>query len=623
MGLSLEDLMRVDVVSASASTSTLEDTAAAVTVLTAEDIRRSGARTLPELLRQVPGMEVARMNGHTWAVSARGFNNRFANLLLVLVDGRPIYTPTFGGVFWDAQNLPLWIVERVEVVRGPGGSLWGANAVNGVVNVITKDAAASQGSWESVGAGDNERIFVAARRGVALGRQGHLTLHAQAFDRETDRWSDSRGGFRWDRPLEGGRLSVQGSAYGGQAERVAYFASLSPVELVARDDLERFHGGHLMVTLETGGVDSGWWIEAFTTREGRDDGLTTQRVRTDDVEARHHHRLGRHHLTVGGGVRRVVDTLDGSFTLTLDPPHEHAHWYNALVQDDIDITDAVRLSLGTKVEWNEYTGREYLPSARALWRVAPGHNLWISGSRAVRVPTRSYGDASFVTAVVDGTPPTVTRVVGDPDFETASLKALEAGYRGRPTARLSVDLAAFVNRYDGLDSLEADTPYMETDPSAHLVVPLVLETYASGTARGAEGAVVWQAAERLRLTFTYTWLSLSIRPDATSDDLDNAQKREGNSPQQQAGLAVRATPRRGLELDVAAKVVDQLRNLGVPAYVDLMARVGWKPVAGLTLSLTGEHLLRHDEREFATPGATDLVATSVPRAIYARVTWAP
>jgi len=622
--LSLEDLMHVEVTSASPQAHALEDTAAAVYVLTAEDIRRSGARTLPELLRRVPGLQVAEINDHTWAVSARGFNDRFANLLLVLVDGRPVYNPLYGGVHWDAEAPPLWNVERIEVIRGPGGSLWGANAVNGVVNVITRDAASVQGAYVAGGAGRDERAYAAARQGVYLEDRGDLTLYVQAFDRRVRDWNESRGGFRWDRLLAGGHLSVDGEAYDGGAGREAYVASLSPPELARADDRERFGGGHLMATLWRGDDRDGWWLRAYATRDGREDILHRSRIRTESLELRHARRLGRHGVTVGGGLREVVDVFDGSLTTGFDPRRERALWYHALIQDDMDLTDAVRLSVGTKLERTPYGGWENQPSARALWRVAPHHTAWAAVSRAVRVPTRAYRDATLVQAVLPGTPPTLVTVTGDPDPRTTTMTALEAGYRARPAEGLTFDAAAFLNRYDDVTTLEPGTPYLATDPAPdHLVAPLVLESLAHATARGAEAVLAWQATDRVRLTATYAWLRLGARPDAASADLDNVKRHDGASPSQQVGLALHADPAPAVELDGALRAVDGLPALGVPGYADLSARVAWKPVAGLTVSVAGEHLLRTRHREFGIPGVSDVVAAPVPRTVFARLTWTP
>jgi len=623
LALSIEALMQVKVVSASATARTLDDSAAAVYVLTADDIRRSGARDLPELLRQVPGLQVARISDHTWAVSARGFNGRFANLLLVLVDGRPVYDPLYGGVYWDAQSVPLWNVERIEVVRGPGGDLWGANAVNGVINVITRDAASTRGGYVAGGAGRDERAYAAAREGVSLGERGDLTLYAQGFDRSVRDWNESRGGFRWDRRLGAARLSVNGEGYDGRAEREAYFASLSPPALALTEDGERFDGAHLTATLRRGESRDGWWLQAYAARDRRDDGLHTAHIRTEALEVRRTRPMGRHGLTVGAGVREVADTFDGSLTVSFDPRHDRVYWYHVLAHDDIALTDALRLSLGAKVERTPYTGWEHQPSARALWRITPRHATWVAASRAVRVPTRGYADASIVQEVLPGSPPTVVKVVGDPDAETTGVRAFEAGYRGRPADTVSLDLATFYNRYDHVNTLENGTAFLETSPSVHTVVPLVLETNAHATAVGTEAVVTWQAARRLRLTATYAWLRLRARPDAGSDDVDNVRRNDGWSPQQQAGLLVRADPRPGVELDGALRAVDGLTALAVPGYVDMTARVAWEPVAGLSLSLTGEHLLRTHHREFAVLGATDVVAEDVPRTVFARVTWKP
>lgn len=623
LSMSLEALMQVPVVSAAASAHTVADTPAAVHVITAEDIRRSGTRTLPDLLRQVAGMDVARISDTTWAVSARGFNARFANMLLVLVDGRSVYSPIFGGVYWDVQSVPLEDVERIEVILGPGGTLWGANAVNGVINVITRDAADTVGSHTEVGRGTDEAAFLAARQGAALPDGSHLRLYARAFDRSDSEWHETRGGFRWDGTRDDGRLTLQGETYAGGSRRMIWASSLTPPATTVRADTQDTGGGHLMLTWRAGSVDAGWQARAYADRADRQDGLGRVRRATADLELRHHRRFAAHTVTGGLGFRQVTDRTGGDFQIRFLPDHRRTRWSSLFLQDEATVAEAVRLTVGIKLEHNDFTGLEPQPSARLVWHPAPEHALWAAVSRAVRVPSRGHHDARYNQQVIDGTPPLVVAVVGNPDAPATDLVALEAGYRGRPEPTLSVDLAAFVNRYRHVNTLETGTPFLETDPAPdHLLQPLVIDGRAHGLTWGGEATATWQASPRTRLTASYAWLRQSLRADAGGNDTFH-QSIEGGSPRHQARLAVRASPAPDVDLDAALRAVGRLRNPVVPGYAALDLRVARRLGAGLSLSVTGENLLTPRHWEFADSGPADVIAEEVPRTVFARVTWAP
>jgi len=632
LALSLEELMQVQVTSVAAWPQALADTPAAMHVITAVDIRRSGARTLPELLRQVPGMDVAQINASTWAVSARGITGRFANMLLVMVDGRTVYSPMFGGVFWEAESIPLDEIERIEVIRGPGGTLWGANAVNGVINIITRPVGAGPSEHTEVGAGTRERVYARTRRDVPLRDGSRLRLGAQAFDRKAfddpaggrshDAWNDARGGFRWDAERLGGALSVDGAAYSGRADFTAPVASLTPPGMPLVDGTAEMAGAHLMLRWNRDNGAGGWQVRAYLDRADRRHIQYGHRVQTGDVEVRRRVVRGRNDLTAGAGARLVTDRVAQTLSAGFDPDHRSARWFNGFVQDEVRLGETWRLTVGTKLEHNSYTGFETQPSVRLLWRPAPAHTLWWAASRAVRVPTRSYQDVRFVTDVTDGTPPTVTAALGNPALDATELLALEAGYRGRPADAVSVDVALFANRYDRLNNLVLGTPFLETSPApAHLLVPLTIGQGDEAEAFGAEASAVWQVTGRLRLTSGYTWLKVNVFQDATTFAAGPVPEQEGNAPQQQLRLAARADLPGSVTLDGAVQVVDQLPALAVPAYVLLDLRVGWEPLPGLTVSLNGLNLLARRHSEFALQGPVDGSATEVPRMVFGRVTW--
>jgi iron complex outermembrane receptor protein len=634
LALPIEDLMQVQVVSVSPWPQSLADTPAATQVITAEDIRRSGARTVPELLRQVPGMDVARVNASAWAVSARGMTGRYATMLLVMVDGRTVYSPVFGGVFWEALAIPLDEIERIEVVRGPGGTLWGANAVNGVINIITYAAGAAGPEYSEAGSGGRERVYAHTRRDVGLGQDGHLRLSAQAFDREGfddpaggrahDAWRETRGGFRWDGPRLGGDLSVQGGAYSGKDDFTAPEASLTPPAITATDGIAGMNGGHLMLNWHADHADRGWQVRAYLDRADRRHDLYGLRVLTEDVEVRHRRALGSHEVAWGVGTRRVSDRTSDSFTTGFDPARRTARWLSGFVEDEVPVGASWRLTYGTKLEDNSYTGLEVQPSARLAWHPRPDHMVWWAVSRAVRVPQRTWGDVRYVIDVEPGTPPTVTAVLGNPNLDATELLALEAGYRGSLARDLGLDLNLFANRYDHLNDLRLGTPGLEATPAPpHILVPLVVGQGGEAEAFGAEATVRWPIGRRLRMTAGYAWLKVNVFPDPTAFDAGGVSEQEGGAPQQQLRLAARADLPGRVALDGAVQVVDQLVAFSIPAYVLLDLRLAWEALPGLTLSVVGQNLLESRHDEYALQGTAEVSASGVPRMVYARVTWAP
>lgn len=596
--LSLEELFEIEVTSASKKPEKLSEAAAAIHVVTDEDIRRSGARSIPEALRHIAGVEVARVDASDYAITARGFNGTIANKLLVLMDGRSVYTPLFSGVFWDAQDTFLEDIARIEVIRGPGATVWGANAVNGVINAITKTSDVTQGLLATGGGGNEERGFAGVRYGGRFSPDASYRVYGKWFDRDDsvfpggqdaeDRFRMGQGGFRIDwRPSTADLLTVQGDLYGGS------------VEQPAADDVD-LGGGNLLGrwTRELSEV-SNVQVQAYYDRTERDiPPVFAETLDTYDLEVQHRFPLGeRQEVVWGFGYRNTRNDVDNSLALAFLPSHLTHHLYTAFIQDEFSLVkDELRLALGSKFEHNDYTGFEYQPSVRLAWTPVEEHTLWTALSRVVRTPSRIDRDL-----FVPEDPPFL--LAGGPDFESEVLYALELGYKTRPAANLTGSVATFYNMYDDLRSLEAGPP-------AVLANELEGETY------GAELEAAYQARPWWRLEGGYTHLRLQLRAKRSSTDT-NSENQEGDSPRHQLFLLSRMDLPGDLEFDVSARRVEELQNQMVPAYTGLGARLAWKPIRSIELSVVGQNLLGPRHAEFGAPATR----REVERSVYGKVTW--
>ncbi len=599
--LSLEQLFQLEVTSVSKKPERLSQAAAALYVITAEDIRRSGATSIPELLRNVPGVEVARVDSRQYAITARGFNSTTANKLLVLIDGRSVYTPLFSGVFWDVQDLLIEDIERIEVIRGPGATTWGANAMNGVIDIITKGAAATQGAVISGGGGQGERGFAGARFGTSLGSNLHLRAYGKSFDRAaslhptgddaSDRFRMNQGGFRldWD-DTSASRFTVQGDLYRGR------------VGQTNADDVTVAGGNLLWRWTHRLGDKSEVRLRLYYDRTERViPAIFSEKLDIWDMSFQHRLPLGRGHDFVwAAGYRRMRDDVDNSDLLAFLPPRITRGLFNAFVQDEVELAALrTRLTLGAKIEHNDYTGLEYLPSLRLAWAPDERQTAWAAVSRAVRDPSRI--DRDFY---VPGKPP-YTFLAGGPDFVSEVLLAYEVGYRAEPTPTLNLSCAAFYNDYDRLRSVEAGPPP-------------VLANGLEGRSIGVELDAVFQVQDGWRWSAGYTYLHIELHRKRGSTDATSVLQ-EGDSPQHQFFARSLLGPVHGLELDVGVRFVDELPHQEVPSYWAWDVRLGWRPVAGLDLDLVARNLFDPHHAEFRPPSTR----LEVRRAVYGRVTWRP
>jgi iron complex outermembrane receptor protein len=599
--LSIEELMQIDVTSVSRRSERFSRVAAALTVITQEDLRRSGVTSLPDALRLVNSLHVARSTQGSWAVSARGFNSTTADKLLVLIDGRSVYTPLFAGVFWDVQDTMLEDVERIEVIRGPGATLWGANAVNGIINIITKRAEDTQGGLVTAGGGTEERAFGAVRWGGALGKAGHYRVYGKAFDRDPmvfvngaesgDPMQMKQGGFRGDwRTSEADSFTFQGDAYGGELGQAG------------RPDTD-LDGGNLLGRWSRHSSErSDLEMQVYLDRTHRKIPNQFEEHRdTWDVDLQHHVQLGaRHDVVWGGGVRRTEDRVGNSAALAFVPDRDRRDLFSLFAQDEIGLReDRLHLTLGTKLEHNESTGLEVQPNVRFAWTPDDRRTFWGAVSRAVRTPTRLDEDlelSAFGRAFLRGSR----------EFESEKVIASELGYRVQSRPGLSFDAAAFYNVYDDLRS-------QESAPGS----PIVLGNKLNAETWGIELRSNFQILPWWRGQTGYSFLDKHLHFDPESTDRSAGQG-EGNDPQHRFGVRSMMDLPGGVELDTWLRWVSSLPSPEVPGYVTLDVHLGWQAGRRLELALVGRDLLEGRHAEFGPATAS---REEVERSLYGKATW--
>lgn len=620
--LSLEQLMDIDVVSVSRKKERRSEVPAALYVVTAGDIRRSGVRTVADAMRLAPGVHVARVDANTYAVSIRGLGGSLSRAVLVLVDGRSVYTPFFAGTYWETQDVLLADIDRIEIIRGPGGTLWGANAVNGIVNIITKPAADTVGGHVELGGGTEELAFAGFRLGdasddVAWRAYAKADVRGAGDDpdgADYDHFEVGRAGFRVDLTPGTDTVTVDGSGYfarSGVLERrldpdgatrrpTATDATLAGAALHGRWTRALGDGADLQV--------HGWY-----SFDLRDEPLYREGRHTGDVGVQHHLSFTTwDDLTWGVGARVSGEAFEGSEGIRLREPGLIDRTFSLFVHEEVRLfDDALRLSAGTKLEHNVYSGVEVQPSARVLWRAHPQHTLWAAFTRAVRAPSRIDHHIGLDSPTAPGM---LVRVDGSDDFESEVLLATEAGYRLRPLDALYLDLAGFYNVYEGLTSIEpAGAPFVDDDGTT--ITPTVIGNGVEGTTVGGEAALNAEVAAPVRLTATYGLIFLDLkRREGFTDLFDSATSTEEAAPRHVASLRLAVDLPASVEVDTLAYYVSAIEGPDLDAYVRLDARVGWRPAEGHDLSVVGQNLLEDTQAETAS-------GTGVQRGVYGRYTW--
>ncbi|TAL05303.1 MAG: TonB-dependent receptor [Verrucomicrobia bacterium] len=626
----LEQLMRVKVISVSKREEELSAAPAAIYVISGEDLQRSGVTTLADALRGVPGLDVARIDAHRWAVSSRGFNNELASKLLVLDDGRSVYTPLFSGVYWDTFDRMFEDVDRIEVIRGPGATLWGANAVNGVINLISKSAKDTQGLLFSAGGGTEEEGFVSARYGGKIGDNAYARVYGKFFNRDesvlangtgaNDDWWMSRGGFRVDWDVNDTSLmTFQGDVYDGMEHQVRTEVIATSPYLVTARHTDHVEGGNLLARwTRTFSPDSELSLQTYYDHSERESGLPLERRDLFDLDLQHRCSLVPRNVAVWGvGYRLTADDVDNSFAVSLNPDRRTTHVFSAFIQDEIAVVeDCLHLTLGTKLEHNDFTAWEVQPGARLAWTPCESQTFWASISRAVRTPSRAEDDVRL-NFPADATGTNLFSILGDRSGLSEELIAYEIGYRAVLNPKVSVDLALFYNDYEHLRSLEPVTPPATPPPA---LFALASANNLAGETQGAELSLRAHVVEWWELTGSYTYLHQSLRAVA-GFDATTAATLEGSAPQHQFSLRSQMNLPRGWQFDAGLRYVDQLSNPHVPSYITFDVRLAWQVNDRLQISVVGRDLAESQHAEFGASPVSAAPATEVERSVYGKLTW--
>jgi iron complex outermembrane receptor protein len=641
--LSVEELMNVEVTSVAREPQKLLQAAAAIQVITAEQIRRSGATTLPEALRLADNLQVAQINAHDWAISARGFNANLANKLLVLIDGRVVYTPLYGGVLWNVQDYLLADIDRIEVISGPGGTLWGANAVNGVINIVTKGAEQTQGLYAASGGGNEVREQGGVRYGVELAPDvylrtyGKYTSHASELTsgdtNAQDAWHMARGGFRFDAHRSTpDQFTLQGDLYqGSEAAGLNGEARLSGGNVLGRWTHTAESGDWLSTQVY---YDHAYLAQPFAASPPAPPFFTgfpaaslMDNLDTFDLDFQHHLTWGRQQKLAWGFEYRATHESDQDLSVVrFMPPVLNQTLYSGFIQDELALAPTVNLTIGSKLEHNGYTGYEVEPSGRLQWSLDPAQVVWSAVSRAVRTPSRYDRDLVVPSGLVNPPPPfqfPAAYLTGNPDFVSETLVAYEAGYRAALGSQLALSVSTFYNDYRHLRSTAA-TPTTAVYPFPY---PIFFQNNLEGDTYGLELSTSYQALEWWQLHLGYNLLreNIHVRPgqvDATGATNETA------DPQQQVALRSSMDLPRGVSFDAALRWVDTLHiNNGptggpvvgsVPSYFGLDSRLAWHVSRQLELALVGSNLLHSHHPEYGYPSPA---REEIERSVFGKLIW--
>ena len=636
--ISLEDLMNIRVTSVSKKEEKLAKAGAPVYVITPEDIRRSGATNIPDLLRMAPGVNVAQVTANSWAISVRGFNGPFADKVLVLIDGRSVFSPDTSGVFWDQQDVPLEDIERIEIIRGPGGTIWGANAMNGVINIITKSAKNTQGGLVSADLGSTENAHGLVQYGGNIGQNGAYRAFGDYSNigssvsphglGAADGWHMSHGGFRSDWDLSSrDTLTVQGDLFKtSEGDTITtLFSNALPVERTLNDRIAASGGNILGRWNRTLSKGSDFSLQGTYGQYSRSYIGARDNLGTTALDFEYHLTLGsRQDVVWGAGYRFTDDRFTRGYAANLLPLHPTDSLFSTFVQDEIRLTNSLWLTMGSKFEHNAYTGFEYEPSAQLVWTPTNHQTFWASAARAIRQPARLDSDVQldYLTQPLPNGGFALLQVTGNPNLKAEQVRDFEAGYRAQLTPRLSLDATAFLSLYRDLVSQVPGAPVFTTTPGPpHVVIPLVFVNTGRLQSLGTELFMNWNVSHRWKLSPGFSLIRMKLAPGA-SGNASQAVAVIDNTPERQFQVRSSLDLTRRLEWDASVGYVSALRDAGfgpTPGYARVDTRLGWKFGEFIEISMVGQNLLTPQHAEF--PDFYPVRHTQVERSVFGKITW--
>jgi iron complex outermembrane receptor protein len=613
----------------------IHDVAAAVFVISQEDIHRSGATNIPDALRRVPGLQVAQIDANKWAISARGFNGRFSNKLLIMIDGRAIYTPIFSGVLWNREDTLLEDIERIEVIRGAGAAMWGANAVNGVINIITKNAKDTQGILLTAGAGNQEQGFGSGRYGGRVGDNFYYRVYGKGFKRNhsitvnhenaQDDWANYQGGIKteWQFSKQD-TLTSQADIYQSHAgDKEDFVIPYPPFNVKGEPAPSQQRGGNLQTQWKHKFSDTS--ESALQIYYKHDDtqwhfiSPLVVRERIANIDFQHRFNLLEQHDVIWGmGYRYLAYKANYSVKGAADPGT--LQLFSGFLQDDISLLkEQLKLTIGARLEHNDFTGFEIQPNVRLLWTPDNKQSVWGSIARAVRTPSLFETRAKYITntAPPTGSPlPAFISTTGNPQLKAESVLDYELGYRIQPTAEFSVDITAFYNKYSRLMTAEIFQPNLVIAPYPAIEIPVQVTNKMRGETLGIELTSQWQPTNWLKMQAAYSLLKMNLY--TTQGNFADGALVEKDSPQQQVNFKTSLNLPYQFEFDGMLRYVDSVQNRQTPAYVAVDMRLGWKPMKNLEFSVVGQNLFDKQHSEFQEK-TFEIPQTQIRRSVFSKV----
>ncbi len=640
--LSLSELLDVEVISGAKVPEKATATPAAIFVITQEDLRRNSVQNIPDALRMVPGMHVYQIDANKWAVSARGSASRFSNKMLVMIDGRTVYSPLFSGVFWDVQDLMIEDIERIEVIRGPGGTLWGANAVNGVINIISKESADTQGGLVAVQAESSKSGEISTRYGGWLNDRTSYRLYGKFFDRGSfktpagdaadDEYHQARAGFRADMNLSASdKLTFQGDLYGGESgESMEYKTPFPPFQNHESTDAPVSGGNLLARWTRVFSGTSEMTLLAYYDRTNRDEFFVEETIDTADIDFQHRFNAeGALEILWGLGYRYTrsdmagKEIVPGFFSYSTDPRVRTDNLFSGFLQGRIPVAGKKgELTLGTKLEHNDYTGFEWQPNARFMWNLNDSHSLWAAVSRTVRTPSRTEHDATMKAGGVFLAPEnggflSFVTITGNDETTSETVYSYEAGYRGRPGEDLFFDLSIYYNKYRDLVAGNL-TGIPQLQPEGYVRLPFLLNNVMDGETFGAEVSCGWSVTDWWRLTGGFTWFQFNVLNEGSAEDARMGFGEDENAEDLVSLVSYMDLPN-NLEINTSFYFIGALDGLDIDSRVRFDLNIAWHPTDTLTVVVGGRNLFQNGQQEF--PSTMDgILASNIEQTLYTKVT---
>ncbi len=642
LDLPMEELMKVQVTSASRRAQKLTDVPSAIFVITQDDIKRSGVTNIPDALRMAPGVQVDRIGTDRWAISIRGFNGRFANKLQVLMDGRSVYNPIMSGTMWEQQDTMIEDIDRIEVIRGPAATVWGINSVNGVINIITKKAADTQGTLLTAGGGSFEHGFVGARYGGKINEDTPFRVYAKGFTRDSttsltggsnsDEWHSARGGFRVDHSRGIDQFTLQGDFFSNFIGDTIDPAKLSLPSLNPNGIRGSNEGGNVRFRWDRTLSDRSsimlqTYYDKLNYQVGQVIGFHTESF---DVDFQHRLPLfDRHDVTYGANYRMYHTHMHETELVSLSPASRTNNVFSGFIRDEITlIPERLSLTLGTRLDRNDFTGLEIQPNARLMWTPNAENSAWAAVSRAVRTPNRAENDAvlkSLQLSSIPGFPvlpfPVQAMFNGQSNFQSEKLLAYEVGYRRQLTPHASVDIAGFVNDYTQLRDTSIDGITLGAGFPRHLIAKVMSNNAASALTYGGEVSADWRPTDNWRLQANYSFIHLDITANPLTKQFDGSTAgADKSTPQHQISFRSNYDFSDRLQLNLWLRYHSRMPLYNIPDFVTMDGKLVYKPYKNTELFVVGQNLFSQLHQE-SVGDFLPSIPVLIPRGVYGGVQW--